>query len=153
VTLVVCLPRLVSPGLLLRRTSLPCPLAIDDQDRKQGGIHCRRMGSASPRTITGNDDIVTVQKILGHAAHSTTARYDRRPEEAKRKAAGTLHIPYRPRKRWTTARAFLVWHGMLSCSHIPQTISAHDIGRGKIRHRNPRQLCVDFQILPFRVFI
>lgn len=40
-------------------------------------------------------DIATVAKMAGHASVITTARYDRRPEEAKRKAAGMLHIPYR----------------------------------------------------------
>lgn len=39
-------------------------------------------------------DIATVAKLMGHASVNTTARYDRRPEEEKRKAVGLLHIPY-----------------------------------------------------------
>jgi integrase len=39
-------------------------------------------------------DLVTVQKMAGHASASTTGRYDRRDHSVQRKAAGQLHVPY-----------------------------------------------------------
>lgn len=44
-------------------------------------------------------DLVTVSKLAGHSDTKTTGRYDRRPEEAKRKAASLLHVPYTPRAK------------------------------------------------------
>lgn len=42
-------------------------------------------------------DLVTVQKLMGHADPKTTAAYDRRPDAAKRRAVDLLHVPYRRR--------------------------------------------------------
>ncbi len=51
------------------------------------------------RTFAGNAlsagiDLPTVQALLGHRSSSTTARYDRRPEERRRSAMRSMSIPY-----------------------------------------------------------
>jgi integrase len=42
-------------------------------------------------------DLATAQKLAGHASPNVTARYDRRPEAAKKRAALLLRLPYRIR--------------------------------------------------------
>ena len=41
-------------------------------------------------------DIATVANMAGHVSIETTRRYDRRGEQAKRRASRTLHVPYQP---------------------------------------------------------
>ena len=46
------------------------------------------------RLLGAGVDIAIVAKMAGHSNIQTTARYDRRPEETKQRAAKLLQIPY-----------------------------------------------------------
>jgi site-specific recombinase XerD len=95
----------------------PGPLFVGVGNRNKGGglttqaiynmlrtrVEAAQITAVSPhdfrRTFVGElldagADIVTVQKLVGHADPATTARYDRRGERAKRKAVELLHVPY-----------------------------------------------------------
>jgi site-specific recombinase XerD len=54
--------------------------------------HDLRRTFASMQLDAGTD-IATVQALMGHADVNTTARYDRRGDERKRKAAQAIHLP------------------------------------------------------------
>ena len=71
---------------------------IFDQREKQAGLKKHATPHDFRRTMIGGllgagVDIVTVQHLAGHEDVSTTARYDRRGEDDKRKAAAKVELP------------------------------------------------------------
>lgn len=82
-----------------RRLSAQSVLYLAQRRADDGGVakfspHDLRRSFVSDLLDRGVD-LSTAQQLAGHAQVQTTARYDRRGEEAKSKAARQLHVPYR----------------------------------------------------------
>lgn len=58
--------------------------------------HALRRSFATQLLRQGND-VLAVQRLMGHASTNTTSRYDRRGDDAARTAAATLAVPYQGR--------------------------------------------------------
>lgn len=67
---------------------------IDQAGIKDFSPHDLRRTAAGDMLDAGVD-LVLVSKTLGHSDTKTTAGYDRRPEQAKKKAAQSLTVPYK----------------------------------------------------------
>ena len=80
----------------LRRMSVDAVNAIAKKRAEEAGVdsfspHDLRRTFCSD-LLDANVDIVTVQKLAGHASPTTTAKYDRRNEEVKRAAVQKLEF-------------------------------------------------------------
>lgn len=76
---------------------------ILDERRQQAGVepftpHDLRRTFAGDLLDAGAD-LVTAQRLMGHSNPQTTAGYDRRTEQTKRKAVAALSVPYTRRYR------------------------------------------------------
>ncbi len=89
------------PSRRRRRSSTAHPLCVPKREPRlnDGSWLCRLQHILYlRRTMIGNllevgADIATVQRLAGHASPDTTARYDRRPAEVRRKAARLRSVP------------------------------------------------------------
>ena len=60
--------------------------------------HDRRRSYAG-ELLDAGADLLTVQRLMGHASPNTTARYDRRGERAKEAASARIAFPYQRKEQ------------------------------------------------------
>lgn len=87
-------------GLSARAVSVLCDKRARLAGMKPFSPHDLRRTFISMLLDLGSD-LATVQRLAGHASPSTTSRYDRRGEAAKKKAAKGLHVAYQRAARDT----------------------------------------------------
>ena len=84
--------------LVNRRMTSQAIYNILQKRKEQSGIKdcslCDLRRTYVSHSLAAGADISIVAGLVGHSSVATTARYDRRPEEARRKAAKLLHVPY-----------------------------------------------------------
>ncbi len=87
-------------AITLRQLTSQAVLFILQKRGKEAGVENFSAHDFRRTFISGlldNTDIVTVQKLAGHASPELTSRYDRRGEETKRQAVQSISVPKRSR--------------------------------------------------------